>query len=148
MVWLIILILCVGIAGCLYWDKAQEVKRLETSLLIERADKLLKYGGSAIFAYRDKEEMAADVDTIVQDLGQRDIKLSRRKQHKWGYELYFDNDYTIFLCDPRIEIPKLPVSMLLIGEELNADQTIQILLKHEGQITEVHLYTKEDLEAE
>lgn len=139
----IFLICCAIVVGYLYWDKLKEIKMYERLLVEGEAAIREKNAGLGIFVLHTKEEMAADLDDMIQELGQRDVNLGRRKEYKWGFEVSLDTGYKIFLCDPRIEIPELPISTVFIDEHMNADLTIQTLLKHEGQIAEVHLWIEE-----
>lgn len=134
------------IVGILYWDKIREVKKLERMVVQETAEIATEYSGLAVFVYETKEEMQSDIAEAATDLAARgSIHPHRRKEHKWGYEVEFDTGYKIFFCDPRIEIPHLPVHLVFIDHRMTADQTIKVLREHDGHLTEVFLYTEDEV---
>ena len=106
----IFLICCAIVVGYLYWDKLREIKMYERLLVEEEAAIREKNAGLGIFVLHTKEKMAADLDDMIRELGQSNINLGRRKEYKWGFEVSLDTGYKIFLCDPRIEIPELPLA--------------------------------------
>ena len=97
--------------------------------------------GTAIFSRGASSEIAADVDDVIQHLQLKQIKVTSRRIQKWGEEVWFDNGYKIFVCNPDIEIPTFEASTLFIGDDLSADQVLHIMSQHQKTLVDVHLWS-------
>lgn len=126
--------------GWLYYDKIKECNELR-GLIVNEDVAIVMPLGTAIFTRQGHADIAKEVDEVIRCLKERQINMTHRRKQKWGEEVWFDNDYKIFVCNPDIDIPTFKATTLFIGADLSADQVLRIMSQHQNTTVDVHLWT-------